>query len=149
MIHLVERVATDAPADLSLTMPFEGRRKTRQRVTLDCGTEAAILLPPGTVLVDGDFLRSEDGLLVRIRAAAEEVSSARAGDALLLARACYHLGNRHVPVQVGDGLVRYLHDHVLDDMLRALGLEVTEEHVCFQPEAGAYHGHSALHGHSH
>ena len=66
---------------------------------------------------------SADGLIVQVRAAAEPVSEVRCDDPLLLARACYHLGNRHVPLQIGDGLLRYQHDHVLDDMLRGLGLQ--------------------------
>ena len=64
-----------------------------------------------------------------------------------LARAAYHLGNRHVALQVGSGWLRYLHDHVLDDMVRGLGFEVVVEEAPFEPEAGAYGGHG--HSHSH
>jgi urease accessory protein len=77
-----------------------------------------------------------------ILAAPEQVSVARTDDALLLARACYHLGNRHVALQITPGELRYLADHVLDDMVRGLGLAVTQESAPFEPEAGAYsHGH--------
>jgi urease accessory protein len=64
-------------------------------------------------------------------------------------RACYHLGNRHVPLQVSEGWIRYLKDHVLDDMVVSLGLTITHEHAPFEPEVGAYH-HSHQHsGHHH
>jgi urease accessory protein len=62
----------------------------------------------------------------------------RCADPFLLARACYHLGNRHVPLQIMPGELRYHHDHVLDDMLRQFGLEVTYASLPFEPEAGAY-----------
>ncbi len=92
----------------------------------------------------------QHGFTVRVCAALETVSTARTGDALRLARACYHLGNRHVALQVGDGWVRYLPDHVLDDMVRGLGLTVREEPARFEPERGAYAGQPpALHSHPH
>ena len=76
------------------------------------------------------------------------------GEPRALARAAYHLGNRHVALQIGPGWLRYCHDHVLDDMLRGLGLTVTVEQAPFEPEAGAYHAdadgaHSHGHSHSH
>lgn len=89
--------------------------------------------------------------MVEIIAANEAVSVARCADPFLLAKACYHLGNRHVPLQILPDELRYHHDHVLDDMLRQLNLEVTFAHLPFEPEAGAYasesHGHH--HGHAH
>jgi urease accessory protein len=137
----------------TLTLPFEQRQKSRQRVVLDSGVEAGIALPPGTFLHDGDLLRGDGDLLVRVRAARERLSVARTADPLRLARACYHLGNRHVPLQVGPGWVRYAHDHVLDHMLVGLGLEVGTELAPFEPEPGAYagegeRGHSG-HAHGH
>lgn len=151
MIVLLEKTeaAGEAMTD-TLTLPYEQRQKSRQRVTLDSGREAALLLPPGSVLRTGECLRSDTGdAWVRVRAAAETVSTAHTDDLLLLARACYHLGNRHVPVQIGVHTVRYLHDHVLDDMLRGLGLEVWMERAPFEPEAGAYSGQGHRHDHSH
>ena len=82
-----------------------------------------------------------------VRAAAEPVSVVVSADPLLLLRAAYHLGNRHVPLQIGAGWLRYLRDHVLDDLCRGLGLEVEAASLPFEPEAGAYAGSS--HGHSH
>lgn len=141
---------TPGHADTTLTLPFESRQKSRLRVHLDNGEEAALFLERGQVLRDGDRLRGNDGLVVEVRAAPEPVSTTASGDATLLARACYHLGNRHVALQIGPGWVRYRHDHVLDDMLRHLGLEVGYELAPFDPESGAYHSaHSHGHGHGH
>jgi len=144
MIELIEKLPRDAAVDASdtLTLPFELRQKSRQRVRLDSGREAAVLLPRGNGLDRGDRLVAADGTCVRIEAAAEDVSTGRTADPLLLARGCYHLGNRHVPLQVGPGFVRYQPDHVLDDMLRRLGLEVAHERAAFEPEPGAYAGHA-------
>ena len=94
-----------------------------------------------------DLLASVDGTIVVVRAAAEPVSEVRCDDPLLLARACYHLGNRHVPLQIEPGFVRYQHDHVLDEMLQGLGLSVAVCQAPFEPEPGAYGGHG--HSHSH
>ncbi len=138
MLEIVERVAESAECEAVLTLPFEQRQKSRQRVRLDDGREAALLLVRGTVLRGGDVLRAENGELIAVRAAAEAVSTARSDDALVLARAAYHLGNRHVPVQVGAGWLRYGRDHVLDDMVRGLGLHIDCEDTSFEPEAGAY-----------
>ena len=80
-------------------------------------------------------------MVVKIAAAAEKVSTASCSDQFLLSRACYHLGNRHVALQIGPGWVRYLEDHVLDEMVNGLGLEVVNEHAQFEPESGAYSGH--------
>lgn len=132
----------------TLTLPFERRQRSRQRVVLDDGSEAQLLLPRGTVLRDGDVLSGAGSGRVLVRAAAEEVSVAASGDAALLLRAAYHLGNRHVPVQIGPGWLRYGHDHVLDELCRGLGLEVGCARVPFEPEAGAYAGGGSAHRHA-
>ena len=116
---------------------------------LDDGREAGIFLERGDALHEGDLLHGDDGLAVRVTAAAEQVSTVTCSDPLLLARACYHLGNRHVALQIEPGRLRYLHDHVLDDLVRGLGLEVTVEDAPFEPEPGAYGGHAHGHGHNH
>lgn len=154
MIELIEHiqgVEGQAEADETLTLPYYLRQKSRQRVHLDGGREAALLLPHRSSLVDGDHLRSVDGLRVRVCAAPEDVSTARSDDALRLLRASYHLGNRHVSLEVDAGWLRYQPDHVLDDMVRGLGLTVTHEAARFEPERGAYHGHAHTHddGHPH
>ena len=142
------RTATDSNK-VSLTLPFELRQKSRLRTRLDNDEEVGLMLPRGTILRQGDILKADNGLLIEINAAAEQVSTASSADALLLARACYHLGNRHVALQIGSNWVRYLHDHVLDEMVLKLGLELNTEQAPFAPEAGAYHGSSHSHGHNH
>lgn len=139
----------NAAPDASVTLPYDLRQKSRQRVTLDSGEEAGLFLPRGTVLRGGDLLESEDGLIIEVNAAPEQVSVAQTDDHLLMLRACYHLGNRHVPVQIAEHQVRYLHDHVLDEMVRGLGLTLSLETLPFEPEGGAYHSHSHSHSHSH
>ncbi len=135
---------------LCLWLPHELRTRSRLRCTMSNGEEAALVLPRGRVLRDGQQLRAADGRVVVVRASAERVSSVRSTDPLVLTRAAYHLGNRHVALQVGVGELRYLHDHVLDDMLRGLGLQVQVKEACFEPEDGAYgHSHSSAAGHSH
>ena len=140
-IRLVTKRVPPEPATVTLTLPLEQRVKARQRVTLDDGREAGLFLERGETLRDGDCLASEHGERVRIIAAAEPVSTVYADNPLLLARACYHLGNRHVALQIADGWVRYQPDHVLDDMVRRLGLRVEQEQTPFEPEAGAYGHH--------
>ncbi len=147
MLELVKRVVDREP-DATLTLPLEKRQRSRLRVTLDDGVPAGVFLERGQILRDGDLLASRDGLVVRIRAAAERLSEVRCGDPLLFARACYHLGNRHVPLQIDGGVLRYQHDHVLDDMLRGMGLDPGLTEAPFEPEPGAYGGgHRHDHGH--
>jgi urease accessory protein len=133
-------------SDATVALVWERRMRSRQRVTLADGTALVLVLPRGTVLRDGDVLTSDSGRRLRISAAAETVSTAHAENGAMLLRAAYHLGNRHVAVQIGAGWLRYLHDHVLDDMLRGLGLTVAVEQAPFEPEAGAY---ASGHGHGH
>lgn len=150
MLKATEVIAPTQQHELTLTLPYELRQKSRLRATLDNGDEIGLLLPRGTVLRGGDCLKSETGKVILVRAAEEVVSTVYEKDPALFARACYHLGNRHVPLQIGEGWLRYLHDHVLDDMLRGLGMKVSCERAPFEPEAGAYGGgHQHHHDHEH
>lgn len=135
----------------TLTLPFELRRKGRLRIFSDSGAEVALFLQHGSWLAEGDRLKSECGRVFGVRAGLEPVVTAHAPDWPSFARACYHLGNRHVPLQIMPGELRYHHDHVLDDMLRQFGLEVAYASLPFEPEAGAYtsDAHSHSHAHSH
>lgn len=142
-----ERIKTDETCHATLTLPYESRRKSRQRARLDDGREIALLLPRGTVLRQDDVLRAADGLLIKVHAAPEEVSTAFTNNTLLLARAAYHLGNRHLALQIGHTWLRYLHDHVLDEMLRGMGLSVFNERAPFEPEGGAYEETRVHHEH--
>ncbi len=141
--------APDVEAD-DLSLPYDRRRHSRQRACLEGGEPVALMLPRGTVLRGGDVLRCEGGRLVRVRAAPESVSRVVSADLLLLTRAAYHLGNRHVPTQIEAGSLAYPHDHVLDDMVRGLGLDVVVVTAPFEPEPGAYgHGSHSHEEHSH
>ncbi len=128
-----------------LSLPFEKRQKSRLRARLESGDEVGLMLPRGTVLRGGDYLLADDGQVIQVKAEAERSSKVVSSDSLLLLRAAYHLGNRHVPLQVTSECLRYLQDHVLDEMVKQLGLEVMHELSPFEPEKGAYKGH----GHHH
>jgi urease accessory protein len=129
-----------------LILPFELRQKSRLRTTVESGEEIGVFLDRGTVLRGGDFLQADDGRVVRVVAAAEALMEIRCDNPTALARAAYHLGNRHTPTQVGDGWLRIAADDVLAGMLRGLGATVTRLSAPFEPEAGAYaaghHAHS-------
>ena len=147
MIELTKRLKDKQQADTTLTLPLESRIKSRLRATLDDGREAGLFLERGMTLKDGDLLGSEDGTIVEIKAAQETVSQVTCTDNLLMARACYHLGNRHVALQINTNTLSYLHDHVLDDMLKGLGLEVNVLMAPFEPEPGAYNTNGGGHHH--
>ncbi|VVD85877.1 Urease accessory protein UreE [Pandoraea morbifera] len=138
-------LARRAPA---LVLPFDARSKSRLRATLETGEDVALFLPRGTVLRGGDVLVADDGGFIRVEAAPETVLLVTAATPLALTRAAYHLGNRHTPVEVGDGYLKLEHDPVLRDMLLRLDVDVAEALMPFEPEAGAYggghkHGHDA------
>jgi urease accessory protein len=132
------------PVDEVIELAFEQRERSRFRATLLSGEEIGVDLPPGTLLRHGDRLLLSDGRIVAIEAAPERLLEVHAHDAIELARIAYHIGNRHVPIQIGDGFVRLLPDHVLQAMIERLGGHVHEVSVGFQPESGAY-GHSHVH----
>ncbi|MDA3920575.1 MAG: urease accessory protein UreE [Salinisphaera sp.] len=148
MIRLENRRALAVgctPTD-TVALDFDARQKSRQRLTLASGVEAGLLLERGTTLRHGDILMDAAGQhAVQVVAAEEMLSVVDCADRLLLNRVCYHLGNRHVPLQVAASTVAYRHDHVLDDMVAGLGVMPIARTAMFQPEPGAYEGH----GHSH
>jgi urease accessory protein len=143
--------STDHPrtADRKLKLPFGERSKSRLLALLDNGEEAGLFLERGSVLRHGDLLLADDGRVIAVEAASETVSTVHTDDAVMLARASYHLGNRHVALQIGSGWLRYQHDHVLDDMLRGFGLDVRVDEAPFEPEGGAYVAASHSHAHPH
>lgn len=147
MLRFEQITENGAPLYSTVTLTFEQRVKSRQKVELDNGEAAGLFLARGSVLLHGQRLLAQSGEIVEIRAADEAVSTVQVDDPLLLARACYHLGNRHVPLQIGVGFVRYQHDHVLDEMLAGLGLAARFEQAPFEPEAGAYDSSGHAHGH--
>jgi urease accessory protein len=153
MLVIDRRADAAAAATDELRLAFEARCKSRLRCRLASGTECDIFLPRGSVMRGGDRLLADDGRIVAVVAQDEALMEARAADPILLARAAYHLGNRHVPVAVLAGRLRFGRDHVLGEMVRQLGLQVEEILAPFEPEAGAYArdaaGHRAGHSHAH
>lgn len=126
----------------TLTLTWDERRKARGSFVTDHGEEARFELERGGRLGDGDFLASEDGRTVRVAARPEALIEARAAGRSLVA-AAYHLGNRHAPVELGDGWIRTPADHVFAEMLVGLGAEVVAVEAPFAPEVGAYaHSHA-------
>lgn len=142
MILIEQCAPLDATPNSRLVLPFDARCKSRLRTRLESGEEVGLFLERGTVLRGGDRLAGSDGRVVEVIAAPEALMEARCADPLLLARAAYHLGNRHVAVQIGfeknARWLRFAADHVLGGMLAGLGLAVTEIVAPFEPEAGAY-----------
>jgi urease accessory protein len=154
MLEVVLDAADTRRATESLTLVFELRRRARLRTKLDSGREVGLLLERGLSLKHGQRLASKDGsLVVEVRARAELLSTVQTTDVHLLTRAAYHLGNRHVPLQVEPGRLSYQHDHVLDGLMHELGLAVLVVERPFEPEAGGYasggHRHDHDHGHGH
>ena len=144
MRKISQKAPSSTPATVAVTLDHAARQKSRGLLRLDDGSEAALLLERGSSLQHGDRLLADDGCVIAVQSALEGLSIVTARDPLELARAAYHLGNRHIAVQIGALRLAYLHDHVLDDMVRGLGAEVHFEQAPFEPEAGAYGG-----GHRH
>ncbi|WP_298293027.1 urease accessory protein UreE [Thiomonas sp.] len=153
---LIRRAAT-------VTLDWDMRSKSRFDAHDSVGRHLAVFLPRGTVLRGGDVLVAEDGSMIRVQAASQLVLQVRVcaehGTATDLLRAAYHLGNRHVPLEVQADCLQFEPDPVLTEMLRRMHLIVTEVQAAFEPEAGAYgeggghrhhgHDHGHTHGHDH
>jgi len=148
---------TDLPAGVAsetISLSFDDRKRGRLKITTDSGSDAGIQIERGQVLRHGTVLTNDEGDYLIVLASNEKVSTATIEDATLFARGCYHLGNRHVPLQIGEGFLRYQEDYVLDDMLHGLGIHVQHEEAPFEPENGAYapgegHGHHHHHDDDH
>ena len=141
---VIESRCDKAAHQEQLSLPFELRQKSRLRTKLSSGEEAGLFLEHGSILRGGDCLRANDGRIVLVVAADEELMEAKCATPFELVRAAYHLGNRHVPVQIGEGWLRFQADDVLAQMLRGLKATVSKVSAPFEPEAGAYAG-----GHHH
>lgn len=140
----LRRAAYDLKIGGALELPFEQRQKSRLRARLLSGEEVGLMLPRGEVLRGGDLVAASDGRIIEVIAQPELLLHAECATPAALARAAYHLGNRHVPVEVGDGYLRLAPDPVLREMLAGLGASLREIEAPFEPEAGAYAG-----GHRH
>jgi urease accessory protein len=126
-------------------LTFDARCKSRLLVTLNNGEQAALITERGRALRGGEQVMLVDGREVEIVSADESLLEAVSSDPLLIAKAAYHLGNRHVAVQLMPDRLRFLSDHVLSDMVAGLGLTVNALVAPFEPEGGAY-GHTHAHG---
>ena len=147
MIEIQSRIPRDGRSFEvrgTLRLAFDQRQKSRLRARLASGEEVALLLPRGTLLRGGDLVGASDGRVIEVVAEPERVLHIECASPVELARCAYHLGNRHVPVQLGEGWLRIAADHVLAEMLAKLGARVTPIEAPFEPEAGAYSG-----GHHH
>ena len=139
----------------SVSLDWDIRQKSRFETCDSQGRHLGVFLGRGTVIRGGDILVAEDGSLIQVIAAAQEVLRITAcpthGSAFDLTRAAYHLGNRHVPIELKPDHLKIEPDHVLADMLRAMHMIVNTVHETFEPESGAYSnsGHSHSHGHAH
>jgi urease accessory protein len=141
----------------TINLSFDDRKRGRLKIVTDSGVDVGIQIERGLVLRHGTVLATENGDYLTVLASNEKVSTAYVKNATLFARGCYHLGNRHVSLQIGEGFLRFQEDYVLDDMLHGLGIHVTHEHAPFEPENGAYapgtgghkHSHNEDSGHSH
>jgi urease accessory protein len=142
----IRRAAYKVDVKGRLELPFEARQKSRFKAKLASGEEVGVMLPRGEILRGGDLVTASDGRVFEIAASPEQVFHIQCTDAKALARAAYHLGNRHVPVEVGDGYLRIAEDHVLERMVEGLGAKVTRMTAPFEPEAGAYGGVGHEHG---
>jgi urease accessory protein len=139
----------------SVELDWDLRQKSRFEATDSAGRRIAVFLPRGSVVRGGDVLVADDGSLVRVSAAPQPVMVVRHcsehGSPFDLLRAAYHLGNRHVALELQPDHLKLEPDHVLAAMLRSMHLIVSEEPAAFEPEAGAYAavGHAHGDGHDH
>jgi urease accessory protein len=131
----------------TVTLGFLDRYRRRVRLHGDDGTPFLLDLPRAVVLGEGDGLELEGGGYIAVRAAAEELAEIACRDGAELARIAWHLGNRHLPMQVAGAVLRIRWDHVIVGMVAGLGAQVSRIQAPFDPEAGAYA--EAGHGHHH
>ncbi|WP_299595170.1 urease accessory protein UreE [uncultured Microbulbifer sp.] len=162
-LEIYQRLGTTTGKTAQFTVVLDHLQRDRGRLRAQAsdGTEVRIFLERGKPLQVGEILLSECGKFIEVQGAAEPVTTARCEDWFTFSRACYHLGNRHVKLQIatvenGEGeserWLRITPDHVLEEMLELLGLNLTRENAVFVPESGAYsggHSHSHSHHHSH
>lgn len=148
MLEIYERVGhqTEDVVDVHLVLNHEQREKGRLRTISAEGEEVRLFLERGKPLQIGELLRSQCGRHVVVEGAYEPVITAMCDDWETFSRACYHLGNRHVKLQIGTQWLRILPDHVLEEMLVMLGMTIRQDNAVFVPESGAYGNHGA---HSH
>jgi urease accessory protein len=138
---LIHRPAGHWPKDKAagaLTLDFDARHRRRIRLTTDQGEDVLLDLPNAVAMADGDGLQLEDGRLLKVQAAAELIVEVKHKDPNQLIRIAWHLGNRHLPTEIRDHVLRIRPDHVIEDMLHGFGADLAKVQTPFQPESGAY-----------
>jgi len=149
MLKAYERLDhTHDPIADSITLDQDTRKKARIKSRTDKGQDIGIFVERGHPLLIGQVLKTECGLFIEIKGEAEEVSTAVATDWLTFSKVCYHLGNRHTSLQIGELWVRFKPDYVLEELAESYGLKIDNTPAVFEPESGAYSSKSG-HGHSH
>jgi len=133
----------------SLTLDFDARHRRRIRLTTDQGEDVLLDLPKAIAMADGDALQLEDGRLLKVKAAAELIVEVRHKEPNQLMRLAWHLGNRHLPTEIRDQVLRIRPDHVIEEMLHRAGAELLKLQAPFQPEGGAYRGDGHRHSNDH
>jgi urease accessory protein len=131
----------------ALTLDFDARHRRRIRLTTDQGEDVLLDLPKAVAMADGDGLQLEDGKWLKIQAAAELIAEVTHKDPNQLMRLAWHLGNRHLPTEIRNQVLRIRPDHVIEDMLHGFGADLVKVQAPFQPEGGAYSGHGHDHNH--
>ncbi len=129
----------------SLTLDFDARHRRRIRLTADQGEDVLLDLPKAVAMADGDGLQLDDGRWLKVQAAAEVIVEVRHEDPVQLMRLAWHLGNRHLPTEVRNQVLRIRPDHVIEDLLHGFGADLIKVQAPFQPEGGAYRGHGHRH----
>ena len=132
----------------TLTLDFDARHRRRIRLAADEGEEILLDLPKAVAMTDGDGLQLEDGRWLMVQAAGEHIVEIKHKDPNQLVRLAWHLGNRHLPTEIRDQVLRIRPDHVIEHMLWRFGAELTNVQAPFQPEGGAYVDHGHHHNHS-
>ena len=127
----------DSSFDIEIPLNFDQRRRSRIKLNL-ADEEILISLPRGEVLTENDRLLSSCGRIARITLILEKLSVVNFQDPLQMARACYHLGNRHLPVEITKLKLYYQHDHTIDHLMHSLGFKTELIDKAFFPEPGAY-----------
>ena len=118
------------------------RQRTQQRIVLENAQSLYLRLPRGKIIQDGDILQSENGeITLKILAKSEPIITVKASNQLTLIKAAYHLGNRHIPLEITNDYLRFSPDKILEEMLITMGLNLITENATFFPEVGAYHKH--------
>jgi urease accessory protein len=133
----------------SVTLDYDTRQKARIKTITDNGVAIGIFVDRGNPLRVGEILKTECGLYLQVKGANEPVTTANSKDWLAFSKVCYHLGNRHTKVQIGERWLRFKTDHVLQELAKNHGLTIDNTPAVFEPESGAYSKGAHSHSHEH